>query len=160
MLSTNAFAQQQDAATAVQSFYKFHLSRSGVFDAGEVKARQKWFSSDLNKLFQNELRREKEYLKANPTDKPHFGDGFPFQPYDECLKNKKSYKNTYKVGAAKTPGNKATIEVKFYMPKQCGGKLIETYKVELVKSKANWLINDLMYPDGTALTEDLKRTDY
>lgn len=160
LLSANAFAQQRDAAATVQSFYKFHLSRSGIFDASEVKARQKWFSGDLNKLFQTELRREKEYLKANPTDKPHFGDGFPFQPYEECSKNGKSYKNIYNVGAAKVEGNKATVEVKFSMPEQCGGDLIDTYNVELLKSKTSWLINDLTYSDGTTLTKDLRRTDY
>jgi hypothetical protein len=160
LLSTNASAQKQDASSVVQSFYKFHLARSGAFDAGEVKARQRWFSGDLNKLFQTELRREKEYLKANPNDKPHFGDGFPFQPYEECSKDGKSYKNTYNVGTAKVEGNKATVEVKFYMPKQCGGDLIDTYKVELLKSKTNWLINDLLYADKTTLTEDLKRADY
>jgi hypothetical protein len=160
LLSTNAFAQKQDAAAIVQSFYKFHLSRSGVFDAGEVKARQKWFSTDLNKLFQTELQREKEYLKANPTDKPHFGDGFPFQPYEECSKDGKSYKNTYNIGARTVEKDKATVEVKFYMPKECGGDLIETYKVELLKSKSNWLINNWLYADGTTLSQDLKRTDY
>lgn len=160
LLWSEAFAQKQDAAAFVESFYKFHLSRSGAVDAGEIKARQKWFSSGLNKLFQTELQRGKAYLKANPTDKPHFGDGFPFQPYEECSKNGKSYKNTYKVGAPKSQGNKATIEVKFYMPKQCGGDLIDTYKVELVKNKAIWLINDWLYADATTLTEDLRRTDY
>jgi hypothetical protein len=52
LLSTNVFAQKQDASAVVQSFYKFHLSGSGEFNAIEVKARRKWFTDDLNKLFQ------------------------------------------------------------------------------------------------------------
>ncbi len=144
----------------VQAFYKFHLSRSGAFKSSEVKAFQKYFSDDLNKLFQNELQREKEYLKKNPTDKPHFGDGFPFQPYEECDAAGKPFKNTYQIGAATIKNERATVEVKFYQPKQCGGALIDTYKVELVKVKNNWLIDDWLYSDAKTLTEDLKRTEY
>jgi len=160
LLSTSIFAQKQDATVAVQSFYKFHLLRSGVFNASEVKARQKWFTDDLNRLFQNELQREKEFLKANPTDKPHFGDGFPFQPYEECSKNEKLIKNTYTIGAATVKGDNATVEVKFFQPKECGGDLIDTYKVLLMKSKGKWLINDWLYSDAKALTEDLNRSEY
>lgn len=160
LLATGAFAQQQDAATAVQSFYKFHLARSGVFKASEVKTYRKWFSGDLNKLFQTELQREKDYLKKNPTDKPHFGDGFPFEPLDECDSAGKPIKNTYTVGAAAIKNERATVEVKFYQPKECGGALIDPYKVELIKSKENWLIDDWLYADAKTLTEDLKRADY
>ncbi len=160
LLSMGIFAQKQGAAAVVQSFYKFHLSRSGIFNANEVKARKKWFTNDLNKLFQTELQCEKEYLKANPTDKPHFGDGFPFQSLDECESAGKLIKNTYQVGAATVKAEKAKVEVKFYSPKECGGNLIDTYKAELVKSKGKWLIDDWLYSDAKTLTEDLKRTNY
>ncbi len=160
LLSTSIFAQKQDASAMVQSFYKFHLSRSGIFNTGEVKARKKWFTYDLNKLFQTELQREKEHLKVNPTDKPHFGDGFPFQPFEECERAGKLIKNTYQVGAATVKGEQATVEVKFYKPKECGSDLIDTYKVELVKTKEKWLIDDWLYSDAKTLTEDLKRTNY
>ena len=160
LLSMNISAQKQDASAVVQSFYKLHLSGSGAFNANEVKARKKWFTDNLNKLFQTELQREKEYLKANPTDKPHFGDGFPFQPYEECESAGKSIKNTYQVGAATVKGERATVEVKFNQPKECGGELIDIYKVELVKSKGKWLIDDWLYSDAKTLTEDLKRAVY
>ena len=160
LLSTGVFAQNQDASATVQSFYKFHLSRSGIFNANEVKARKKWFTNDLNKLFQTELQREKEYLKVNPTDKPHFGDGFPFQPYEQCDTAGKSSRNTYQVDTATVKGERATVEVKFYQPKECGGDLIDTYKVELVKSKEKWLIDDWLYSGAKTLTEDLKRKNY
>jgi hypothetical protein len=159
-LSTGVFAQKQDASATVQSFYKFHLVGSGIFNANEVKARKKWFTDNLNKLFQTELQREKEYLKANPTDKPHFGDGFPFQSLDECDSAGKLIKNTYQVGAAAVKGEKAEVEVKFYQPKECGGALIDTYRVELVKVKGKWLIDDWLYSDAKTLIEDLKRANY
>jgi hypothetical protein len=160
LLSMNISAQKQDASAVVQSFYKFHLSGPGIFSAGEIKARKKWFSDNLNKLFQTELQREKEYLKANPTDKPHFGDGFPFQSLDECESAGKLIKNTFQVSAATVKSEKATVEVRFYKPKECGGELIDTYKVELTKSKGKWLIDDWLYSDAKTLTEDLKRANY
>ena len=75
LLSANIFAQKQSASAALEPFYKFYRARSGIFNAKEV---------DLYKLFQNELKCKKEYLKQNPTDKLFYGDGFPFQPLDEC----------------------------------------------------------------------------
>ncbi len=159
-LLTSIYAQKQDATATVQEFYKFHLSRPGIFKESEVKAYRKYFTDNLNRLFQTELQREKEYLKANPTDKPHFGDGFPFQPFDECESAGKLIKSTYTVGAAAVKGERATVEVKFSPPKECGGDLIGIYKVELVKSKGKWLIDDWLYSDAKTLTEELKRTNY
>ncbi len=160
LYTTSVFAQKQDSKAAVEAFYKFHLARSGIFKSSEVKAYQKYFTADLNKLFQTELQREKEYLKKNPTNKPHFGDGFPFQPLDECDAAGKLVKNTYQIGSPTINGERATVEVKFFQPKQCGGVLIDTYKVELVNNKGNWLIDDWLYADAKTLTEDLKRAEY
>ncbi len=160
LLSSVVFAQKQGASDAVKSFYNFHRSRTGVFNSYEVELRKKWFSNNLYKLFLNELKREKEFLKNNPTDKPFFGDGFPFQPYDECSKENKSYPNRYETDTSSIDGNKTIVAVKFYNPKQCDGSLIETFKVELIKSKEKWLIDDWVYADGKRLTDDLKRENY
>jgi hypothetical protein len=160
LISTNIFAQKQSAPEFVESFYNFHRARSGIFDASEVDLHKKWFSAELNTLFQNELKREKEFLEKNPTDKPHFGDGFPFKPYEECSINGKSVKNDFKIGETIENANKTLVEVKFYQPKECNGELIETYKVELIKNKKIWLINDWIYSDNKRLSEDLKRAEY
>ena len=160
LFSANAFAQKQSAAAFVQAFYKFHRARSGVFKASEVNAHKRWFTAQLNNLFQNELQREREYLKQNPTNKPHFGDGFPFLPFEECSNGGKSVKNDLKLGAVTTNSDKTLVEVMFHQPKACGGELIHAYKVELVKSKSGWLINDWIYDDGERLSDDLKRAEY
>jgi hypothetical protein len=160
LFSTGVFAQTDQASAAVQSFYKFHRSRSDVFDTRQVALRKPWFSSDLNGLFQYELKREKAFFKKNPNEKPFFGDGFPFQPLDECYKAGKSINNLYKVGATALQDQKAVVEVQFYAPKVCGGYLIDSYKVELVKNNGKWLINDWVYPDGQTLIADLKRKEY
>src|SRR5215213_4587030 len=98
LFSADVFAQKQTASAQVEAFYKFHRVRLRAFNAGEVNAHKKWLTAELNRLFQNELKREKEYLKQNPTDKPHFGDGFPFAPYEECSSSGKSVKNVLRMG--------------------------------------------------------------
>jgi len=160
LFSADVFAQKQSAAAFVRSFYEFHRARSGAFNAGEVNSRKKWFTAELNRLFQSELKREKEYLKQNPTDKPHFGDGFPFLPYEECSKDGKGFKNVLKTGTETIRKSLTIVEVKIFQPKACGGELTATYKVELVKIKNGWLINDWIYDDGKRLSDDLKRAEY
>jgi len=160
LFAANAPAQKESASVFVASFYKFHRVRLRDFNAGEVNLHKRWFTADLNRLFQNELKREKEYLKQNPTDKPHFGDGFPFAPLEECASNGKSVKNVLKTGATTADGDKTLVEITFSQPKACGGASIETDRVELVKNKGGWLISDWIYADGKRLSEDLKREEY
>ena len=166
LFSTAVFAQKQTPSEFVQSFYKFHRARSGVIDAKEVEAHKKWFTTELIRLFQYELEREAEFSKENPTDKPHYGDGFPFSPMKECYKKGKEIKNTLKIGKTSVRRNKTFVKVSFYYPKVCEGGLIHSYKLELVKNKGGWLINDLIFLDDESgvederLTDDLKREKY
>src|SRR5437868_5381870 len=124
--SVNLFAQKQSAAAFVESFYKFHRAHSDVFNVSELILYKKWFSAGLNKLFQYELKRERAYLKKNPTNKPHFGDGLPFMPVDECYRMGKYYRHVFKLGAVMTAGGKTIVEVKFYNQKVCGGDYLDT----------------------------------
>lgn len=158
--SSGIFAQKQGAVEAVKSFYVYHNSRSGLFSLHEVRLRRKWFTAELYNLFLNEIKREDEFVRKNPTDKPHFGDGFPLQPFSECVDDEKVINNTFEVKEILADTAKATVEIKFSAPEKCGGKLIDTYKVELVKTKNAWLINDWIYADNTKLTDDLKRKNY
>lgn len=166
LLSSSIFAQKQSAAAFVESFYEFHRARSGGFNAEELDAHKKWFAAELYKLFQNELKREAEYLKENPTDKPYFGDGLPFTALEECYVEGKEVKNVLKIGKISSKENKTLVEVKFYQPKACEGYFIHAYQIELVKNEKSWLINDLIYLNDETmseegrLTEDLKREKY
>ncbi len=166
-LSTNIFAQKLSASEFVESFYEFHRARSGIFSAEEVDLHKKWFTAELYELFQYELKREKEFLERTPTDKPylaekpHFGDGFPFAPMEECYVEGKEIKNNLKIGKTTIKGDKTIVEVKFYYPKVCGGSFIHAYQIELAKNNGDWLINDLIYLDSNErLTDDLKRAEY
>lgn len=166
ILSGNLFAQKQSATAFVESFYEFHRARTEGFNAEELEARKKWFTAELYELFQNELKREAEYLKENPTDKPFFGDGFPFAPMEECYVEGKEIKNILKVGKTSGKEGKTLVEIKFYYPKACEGNFIHAYKIELVKNERSWLINDLIYLNDQTmreedrLTTDLKREKY
>lgn len=159
-LSESVLSQNSTPSAAVESFYRFTRTGSGIFNTKEVKSRSKWFTAELNSLFLNELKREAEYLKANPTNKPYFGDGFPVEPVDEpCDANGKQYLRKYAVKSKSTNGNAAQVEVKFFYPAQCNLETI-VYLIYLKKSKTRWLINDLRYPDGGTLAADLRRKEY
>src|SRR5436190_21585339 len=81
--SLTVFSQSSGPVAAAYAFYKYDRSHSQVFNRENIDARKQWLSAALCKLLIIELAREKEYLKKNATDKPHFGDGLPFQPLDE-----------------------------------------------------------------------------
>jgi hypothetical protein len=159
--STFTFAQTEaDAKSTVEKFYKFYRTRNGVVSTHELNFIKPWFSYDLTKLFQNEIKREAEFTKKYHDQKPHFGDGFPFSPYEECVADNKIILNNIEIGEVEIDANKAIVEVTFVAAVECGGESIDTYKIELTKSKNRWLINDWIYSDETKLTDDLKRKDY
>lgn len=160
VFGSSVFAQKQNAVETVESFYKFHNSRSGLFSLHEVRLLKKWLTAELYNLFLNEIKREDEFVRKNPNDKPHFGDGFPFQPFSECVDGETVIVNKFEAEEISSDALKATVEVKFSAPEKCGGALIDKYKVELVKTRNAWLINDWIFSDKTRLTDDLKRKNY
>ena len=105
---------------AVAAFYRFDTANSQVFNRKNINARKRWFAAELYKLLINELAREKEFLKANPNDKPHYGDGLPFRPLDEvCELNGKKYRRTITYGQVTVKGDLANVDVHFKYPKAC-----------------------------------------
>ncbi|MEO6050808.1 MAG: hypothetical protein ABIP78_05675 [Pyrinomonadaceae bacterium] len=160
VFSIGAFAQNSPPAAVVKAFYAFDRSHSQVLNRRNIDARKQWFSASLYKLFLNELKREREYLKENPPDKPHFGDGLPFTPIDEpCQARGKSYRYLYRVSRTTVKKKKAEVWVEFYYPKQCEQHLVE-FMLKLVNTKGQWPINDVVYEDTSHLTDDLQRRDY
>ena len=78
-LSSSVISQTHTPETDLAAFIKFSRSMRQDFNSRGVESRKQWFSAPLYKLFLNELKRQDEYLKKNPTDMPYFGDGVPFQ---------------------------------------------------------------------------------
>jgi hypothetical protein len=165
-------SDKQQAGEIVGEFYKFHRWRGTDFSVREINLRKKWFTVKLYKLFLFELKREKEYLKKNPTNKPVFGEGLKFEPWEECLADGKFYRNWYRIGKSSVDKNKAVVAVAFYNPQKCENRnLISEHSVELTKSKDKWLISDFIFPSRGPgrfaaypltgrLTEMLERKEY
>lgn len=155
-----AAAQGADPRSVVEVFYRFDTEHSQVFNRRNIDSRKRWFTDVLNLHFDKELRREREYLRQNPTDKPHFGDGLPFQPLDEtCKVGRRTYRYSYSIGNASMRGSNATVPVVFSYPKRCNLPATR-YSVRLRRVKGVWRINDLEYSDGTTLLADLTRENY
>lgn len=154
--------QRSTPRTAVESFYKFDRSHSQIFNRRNVEARRAWLSPALYSLFQNELRRQAVYLQKNPTDKPYFGDGFPFQPLDEpCRAGQRELHRGLLIKQEFQRPKHAAATVTFAYPRACrdGGDSI-VYTIGLIKSKGSWLIDDVNYGEDTTLKERLGRKQY
>lgn len=162
LLALAVSAQQATPKTAVDSFYKFDRSHSQVFNRKNVDARRQWFSPTLYSLFQSELRRQAAYLKMNPTDKPYFGDGFPFQPLMEtCRVAGREYGRGIFTRQEFQRGNRAAVTATFAYPKACrdGGEPI-VYTIGLTRVKNRWVIDDVNYGEDTTLKQRLRRDQY
>ena len=159
--SVSAQPRPSDPKSAVRAFMRFDGSNSQVFDRKAIDARRRWFSEELYGLFLKELEREKEFLKANPTDKPHFGDGLPFRPLDEvCELKGRKYRRTITYGQETVKGDLANVDVRFSYPKGCNIPDI-LYAFNMSRENGRWVIDDVRYfPENTSLVEDLKRAEY
>jgi len=158
--ATTALAQSTPLST-VKSFYAFDRSHSQVFNRKNIDARKQWFSAELYKLLINELARERAYLAKNPTDKPHFGDGLPFQPLDEeCTAGGRKHRNSLTFGPINVNGKARNFDAYFSYPKACGiEKTI--FEIVVIKQNGKWVIDDILYPATTStLVEDLRRKEY
>jgi hypothetical protein len=161
IFSAAAFAQHATPKAAVDSFYKFDRSHSQTFNRRNVEARKAWLSPELYRLFQNELSRQAAYLKQNPTDKPYFGDGFPFQPPDEvCAAGRKQLRRTLIIKQEFQRTKHAAATATFAYPRPCADREKLVYTIGLIKVKGSWVIDDVNYGEDTSLKERLKRTEY
>jgi hypothetical protein len=152
----DTFAQSRGPSETVKSFYQFSSSRSSTFDRRHVEARKRWYTPELYQLFLEQLKKDEVELKANPTDKPFFGDGLDFQPWHEqCQAGGRSYAFSRHVGLAMVEGKVATVEVVFSYPKMCGIKA-SVYRVKLENNGRRWLISDWVWSEGSSLAADMK----
>ena len=154
-------AQSASPAATVEAFYKYDRAHSQVFNRKNIDARKQWFSAGLYTLFQKELKRETAYLKKNPTDKPYFGDGLPFQPIDEtCKVNGKDTHRSVKIKQEFSKSSRAAATASFAYPKGCTDGDTVVYTIGLIKEKGKWVIDDVNYGQDTTLKERLNRKEY
>ena len=151
-ISNETFAQDRAeksrAVQAVKIFYRFHFSHENLFNKTEILRRNRFFTPKLRQLFDAELERQRIYLVKYPENKPYF-EGLSFEPIEFCH-------NDYRVGTAQTTRQTAIVKVNFvYGKPSCdasGGTEI-SYKILLSKIAGKWLINDVIYDDGSTLTK-------
>ena len=161
--TSHSFAQTTPRA-ALEAFYKYDRSHSQTFNRKNIEARKRWFSAELYNLFLNELKREATYLKKNPTDKPFFGDGLPFQPLKE--KCEAGFDRGLVIKQDFVRGNRAAATANFAYPKACGGdpsaewKVPVVYTIGLTKTRSGWVIDDINYGEDTTLKQRLQRKEY
>ncbi len=162
ILSAATLAQQTTPKSAVESFYAFDRAHSQVLNRRNLEARRGWFSPELYRLFQTELRRQTSFLAKNPTDKPYFGEGLGFQPYDEiCRSGMLQLRRSIIVRQEFRRGSRAAATATFAYPRACkdGGDPI-VYTIGLIRSNGRWVIDDVNYGEDTTLKQRLRRKEY
>ena len=155
--SLSVAAQNSPRAT-VGAFYRYDRSHSQTFNRRNIDARKRWFSTELYNLFLNELKREAAYLRKNPTDKPYFGDGLPFQPLQE--KCEKGLNRGLVVKQEFVRGGRAAATATFAYPTRCGDPMPVVYTIGLTKTKSGWVIDDINYGEDTTLKQRLRGKEY
>ena len=140
----------REAARTVRSFYTFHLARNKDFNLRNIRLRKRWLTPELYKLLLDELRHEAEARKAHPDEAPYF-EGDP-------LTDSQEYPDSFRVGNAEISGNlaKATVTL-LWSARTSRGRDKRDIVVEVTKSGAGWLINDIINNQGSRLSDELKR---
>ena len=144
-------ANPQDAAVrAVRSFYTFHLARNKDFTASNVRLRRRFLTADLYKLLLDELKREAARSKAQPDEAPYF-EGDP-------LTDSQEYPDSFRIGKAEVSGDRVKVTVTMlWSDKTSRGRDQRDIVVEVAKTGASWLINDIISSQGSSLQAELKR---
>ena len=153
----SATAQSSPRAT-VDAFYRFDRSHSQIFNRRNIDARKRWFSAELYKLFLYELRREADFVKKHPDEKPFFGDGLPFQPVQEMCEQGRD--RTVVIKQDFVRGTRAAATATFAYPKPCRDADPLVYTIGLTKTRTGWVIDDINFGEDTSLKQRLQRKEY
>lgn len=161
LLSVSADAQNAGPTAAVRSFYAFDSKSSQIFNRRNLEARRRYLSQRLYNLFRGELRKQAFHLRSHPDDKPFYGDGFPFRPIDEpCDANGRKVNRRYSVmRAVQNRGSRVVVPVRFSYARPCSIEALN-YKIEVVRSGSAWVIDDIIFEDGSRLSESIKNHRY
>ena len=152
-------SQTLGPAATVQAFYKFSNEHSAIFNRKHIELRKRWYSPELYRLFLEDLREEEAFLKQHPDEKPFFGDGLTFRPLDEpCEAEGKTYQRSRRITRTEAGKNRAYVDVKFAYPNVCTEEAI-VYRVNLRRFGRRWLIDDLTYPSGKTLAQEMRENN-
>ena len=142
--------QQPSAASAVNSFYRFHLSHNMDFNARNIQLRRRWLTPELYQLLLNEIKRQAAYSKAHPDEIPDY-DGDPFTDSQE-------YPDSFRAGKQVMDGERAKVTVTlFWSARTSRGRDKRDIVVEAVQGPSGWLIADIINSEGSTLRDEFKK---
>jgi hypothetical protein len=150
--------KQNSPKASLEAFYRFDRTHSQTFNRENINARKRWFTAELYSLLINELKRDAEYLKKNPGDKPYFGDGLPFQPLREACEAGKDRVLQIRQDFLKV--DRAVELAGWSYPKPCKDPAPIVYTIGMFKVGGKWVIDDINYGEDTTLKQRLKRKEY
>lgn len=143
-------AQQPNAASAVNSFYRFHLSHHMDFRARNIQLRRRWLTPEFYQLLLIEIKRQAAYSKAHPDEVPDY-DGDPFTDSQE-------YPDSFRVGKQVMDGERAKVTVTLlWSARTSRGRDKRDIVVEAVQGPSGWLIDDIVNSEGSTLRDEFKK---
>jgi Protein of unknown function (DUF3828) len=142
--------QQPSAASAVNSFYRFHLSHNMDFRARNIQLRRRWLTPEFYQLLLNEIKRQALYSKAHPDEIPDY-DGDPFTDSQE-------FPDSFRVGKQVMDGERAKVTVTLlWSTRTSRGRDKRDIVVEAMQGPSGWLINDIINSEGSTLRDEFKK---
>ena len=142
--------QRPSAASAVNSFYRFHLTHNMDFRARNIQLRRRWLTPGFYQLLLNKIKRQAEYGKAHPDEVPEY-DGDP-------LTDSQEYPDSFRVGKQVMDGERAKVTVTlFWSARTSRGRDKRDIVVEAVQAPTGWLIDDIMNSEGSSLRDEFKK---
>jgi hypothetical protein len=145
-------AENRRALETVKTFYRFHFSHDRKFNRKQVRLRRKFLTAKLYAVLIDEIDRSEPYEKEYPGFKGFITE-LPFQPEKLC-------RGDYRVRNAEVGRLKMMVRIDFVHSKSnCAATngISVSYKVVLIKTGGRWLIDNVLYDNGSDLIRDLKK---
>ena len=132
-----ADAHQTPRAT-VQQLFADHFMHDMGFTTASVARKRNWLTPGLNQEIGAYFRR------PMPKDEPPVIDGDPFT-------NTQEYPSAFQVGEPVMDAGKANVPVVMTI-----GPTRRTVRAQVVRQGSGWLVDDLIYEDGSTFRALLK----
>jgi len=130
-------AQQTPRAT-VQQLFADHFKNDMGFTRDTVARKRNWLTPSLDQEIDTYFR------QPFPADEPPPINGDPFT-------NTQEYPTAFQVGEAVTEGVRANVPVVMTI-----GPTPRTVRAQVVRQGSGWLVDDLIYEDGSTFRALLK----
>ena len=142
--------QQTSATTAVNAFYRFHISHNKDFTARNIQLRRRFFTTEFYQTLLGELKRQAAYTKALPDQVPDY-DGDP-------LTNSQEYPDSFRIGKQLMDGDRARVTVTLlWSARTSRGKDQRDIVVVAVKAASGWLIDDIINDEGSSVRDEFTK---